>query len=348
MFLEDRDFARSLKLLDTLREEQPTDPVVWLLAGNANAGLGRLHEADGCFTTAIALQPNAYVAYYNRAMCRTQLKEYPLAFADFDQVLALRPDLKCVWLNRALAFEASGNLRQALADLNRAIAGGDVPPRAYLLRSRVRARLGDVKGAEQDRLKGLAEEPTDEIGWIARGFARLQDEPDGALEDYRHALALNPHSQLALENIVHVTADRLALSAEALASLNKLIELDESNASALVGRAVLLARMGRRDDAQTDLNRALKVSSEPTILFQGACCLSLTSNSGIGDGAKGLVMLSRALELEPSLYARAKSDPDLENLRANSEFDELLAKVQELRRLQSKLMHIGGTDQSND
>jgi len=332
--IQNRDFAGSLQLLEKLRAQQPTDATTWLLAGNALAGLGRLHEAEGCFTTAIALQPDSYVAYYNRAQCRTQLKEPSLALEDFDRVLQLRPGLKCVLLNRALAYEAAGDLPSALVDLDTAIDGGGVPPRAYLLRSQIRARLGDATGAEQDRLRGLSEEPTDEVGWVARGFARMKEDPQGALVDFRRAVALNPHSQLALKNIVYVTADRLALSEEAMQSLNELIALDESNANALVGRAVLFARLKQRDSALADLKRALRVSSDPLVLFQGACCLSLTSDSDNGDGARGLLMLSRALELQPPLLKRALSDPDLENLRRQHKFDSLVAKVQELMQLQ--------------
>jgi tetratricopeptide (TPR) repeat protein len=241
-------------------------------------------------------------------------------------------------LNRALACEAKGDLPQALADLDAAMAGGDVPPRAYLFRARIRARLGDVKGAERDRLQGLAEEPADEVGWVARGFAKMKEDPEGALDDFRRALTLNPHSQLALKNIVYVTADRLALSEEAMKSLNALIELDESNASALVGRAVLHARMGNRANALADLEHALQISRDPLILFQGACCLSLTSSPDNADGARGLVMLSRALEQQPLLLTRAESDPDLETLRERTEFDALLAKIRELNQLKRAIV----------
>jgi eukaryotic-like serine/threonine-protein kinase len=335
--LQNRDYSESLHLLETLRTEQPTDPVIWLLAGNANAGLGRFYDAEGCYTTAIALQPDSYVAYYNRALCRTQLKEYTNALDDFERVLALRPDEKCVLLNRALTYEAAGDLSAALADLDAAIAGGQVPPRAYLLRSRIRARLGDVQGAKRDRLRGLAEEPTDEVGWVALGFAQMKEDPSSALDDFRRALALNPHSQLALKNIVYVTADRLSLADEAMKSLNALIALDESNASALVGRAVLFARLKQRDNALADLKHALRASQEPIILFQGACCLSLTAGPNNGDAARGLLLLSRALELQPQLLARATSDPDLEKLRSQPGFDALLEKIGDLNQLKRDL-----------
>ncbi|MGD9632129.1 MAG: protein kinase [Pirellulales bacterium] len=332
------EFAAALKLLELLRAQHPTDPVLWLLSGNANAGLGRLQAAEGCYTTAIALQGESYVAYYNRATCRTQLGEYPLALEDFERVLVLEPNLKCVRLNRALAYESAGELRLALADLDAAIAGGDVPPRAYLLRSQIRAGLGDVKGAKEDRSRGLAEEPTDEVGWVARGYARMRDDPDGALGDFRRALALNPRSGLALKNVVYVTADRLSLAQEAMESLDALVALDDSNASALVGRAVLRARGDRRQEALDDLKRALEESCDPVTLFQGACCLSLTSSPENRDGARGLVMLSRALEQEPKLLARAKSDPDLKKLRQLPGYEELMTRIQDLSQLKMELV----------
>jgi tetratricopeptide (TPR) repeat protein len=336
------DYASAEPRLESLRTRHPTDPVVWLLLGNVKAALGHLAEAEGCYTVAVSLQPGSYVAIYNRALCRTQFKAFEGAFDDFARVLVLKPELPCVLLNRALAYEASGDLSQALADLDAAIARGSVPPRAYLIRSRIRARLGDANGAEADRLRGLQEEPRDEVGWVARGVARLADDPEGALDDFRKASALNSRSRLALKNIVHVTADRLNRRDEAMDALNSLLRIDPSNASALIGRAVLKGRLGLRDDALADLDAALQTTQEPVILYQAACTLSLTSRPENHDGARGLLMLSRAIELDPRLLRRAETDPDLVALRSMPDYSEIIASTRELYHLRQNLIRSDG------
>jgi serine/threonine protein kinase/Flp pilus assembly protein TadD len=336
--LGDRSFAEAKALLEPYVAQHPTDPVVWLLLGNAIAGLGELPQAEGCYTTAIALQPESYIAIYNRAMCRQDQGHFGEAFRDFERVLRLRPELPCVLLNRALAYEESGDLRRAAADLDAAIVTGKTPPRAYFLRSRIRTRLGDAAGAESDRLEGLKREPADDVGWVAHGMARLSDDPKGALDDFRRALNLNDRSILALKNVVHVAADRLNRADEALDALNRWHEIDPANPAPIIGRAVLKGRSGIRNEALADVDAALAISQEPTILFQAACALSLTSKPDNHDAARGLLLLSRSVELDYRLARRAESDPDLATLRGTPEFATLMELNRKSRHLQRSLI----------
>ena len=342
-FLEDREHAKAKPLLESLLSKRPTDPVVWLLLGNVYAALGRLTEAEGCYTSAASLQPDSYVAIYNRAICRTQQKHFTEALEDFERVLKLQPDLNCVLLNRAIAYESSGDFRRALTDLDAAIANGKVPPRAYFLRSRVRLKLNDVAGAEADRLEGLKLEPIDDVDWVAHGTARLRDDPNGALHDFQTALKFNPRSRLALQNIVHVTADRLNRRDEALDALNKWLELEPSNSNALIGRAVLNGRLGARREALAGMDAALKSSQDPGILFQAACVLSLTATAENQDASRGLLLLSRAIELDPKLMSRAATDSDLRSLRDRPEYAAMIEPMQKLREVQSSLKNAAHT-----
>ncbi len=330
IFLERRDYAAALSASETLRDQQPTDPVAWLLLGNAAAGVGELSRAEGAYTTSAALQPGSYVARYNRGLCRLQ-KGAPLAaIDDFGAVLEIRPGMPCVLLNRALANESAGRLDAALADLDAALATGEAPPRALLLRSRIRRQLGDGAGAQNDLAAGIAAPPADVEGWVARGIARLDANPDAALADFQQALELNPLSVLALKNVVHVTADRLQRSEEALAALDDWIEIEPKNAHALVGRAVLYARQGDRASSLRDLEAALTASQEPVIAFQAAGALALSAAKNNHDAERGLALLSQAIDCDPRLLARATSDPDIAALRKAAGFQRIFAAYHDL------------------
>jgi len=339
--VELQQYKQAKPKLDTLRKEYPTDPVVWLLAGNTEAGLGREFAAEGCYTTAIALQPKSYVGYYNRGLCRIDLKDFEGALADFAEVLKLKPELQCALLNRAIAHEATGQYDKALQDIDKAMANGGFPSRAYFLRARLRSRLGDSEGTKRDLAAGLAEPPTDELGWIARGIARLKGDPKGALDDFQTALQLNPNSTSALKNIVHVTADRLDKPQEAAKAFKQWLAINPNDAAALVGQAVLNARLGDRDAALSSVGSALKMSKEPVVLFQAACALSLTAKSDNGDAARGLLLLSRSTELDPRLLARVGSDPDLAGIRKLPEYSKLSEVRRELHLLQQSLKKAG-------
>lgn len=324
LLLQQHNFTEAAELLKTLRDREPTDPVYWLLLGNAEAATGELSDAEAALTASVALQPDSYVALYNRGLCRFQRQRFDGAADDFSTVLAARPDLVCARLNRAIAYESTGRHDDALADLDAAIDSGAAPPRAYLIRSRVRHTVGDHAGAESDLEAGLAAEPGDEAGWVARGVARLAKDPQGALEDFQEALRRWPSSQLALKNIVHVTADRLGKEDDALAALSAWIELDPTSDDALIGRAVLNARRGERAAALRDLDAALALSQRPVTLFQAACVLSRTGEEDESDLARGMGYLSRALEADEPLRRRAAGDPDLAQLRQTAGYRRLM------------------------
>ena len=336
-FLDARNYRQAKPLLTMLRDRNPTDPVPWLLLGDANAALGMLKESEGCLTTAITLRRQSYMGFYHRGRCRMDLKQYEEALEDFDQVIKLRPQLTCGFLNRALAYQAIGSHEKAITDLTHALEMGAPQTRIYFLRSQLYQRVGDTATAKQDFETGLARIPTDELSWVARGYAQRKLNPEAALSDFRQALVLNPFSITALRNSVSLLADRLHQPEEALQATNQLLALNVHDADALAGRAVLYARQGDRRAAMTDVRKLLRNSKKPKVIFQAACAMSLTSNEGNTDAAKALVLLARAVQLEPQWFARAQSDPDLKNVREMEAFQEFVTNFQALNSLNLNL-----------
>jgi eukaryotic-like serine/threonine-protein kinase len=331
------DYRKAKPILLALREKSPTGPVPWFLLGYVNAGLGSLHEAEGCLTTAIALEPESYLAYFHRGLCRMDLKHHEDAIVDFNRMITLRPQLACGFLNRALAQRSLGNHKEAIADLTKALDLGATQTRIFFLRSELRRRIGDINGAEADIKIGLERSPSDELSWVARGVAQLKNDPDAALADFRQALRLNPISSLALHNSVHVLADQLDQPEEALEMVDQLLLINEKDADALAGRAVLHARAENRPAATADIQQLLRLSKSPKALFQAACALSLTSQPDNSDAAKALTLLSRAVLLEPMWLLRAHTDPDLETLRKTEAYQIFAADTHKIRLMNINL-----------
>ena len=93
------------------------------------------------------------------------------------------------------------------------------------MRSKVRLAAGNKAGAEADAVEGRKREPRDVTSWIARAFWRLPTDPKGAVTDYDAALAKNPRSPDALRSKAAVLADNLNQPKEAVAVLDKLLEM---------------------------------------------------------------------------------------------------------------------------
>jgi len=172
-------------------------------------------------TVCLALAPEFHGAYRNRGLAHLRLKQNAPALADLDRAIELDGTVAEAYQDRALARQRLKQYGGAVQDLTRALELGAAPTQVYFLRAVAREGAGDVEGARRDQEEGMRRRPTDEKSWIARGFARMNKDPQAGLADFDQALALNPRSRSALQNKAHLLAEKLQRSQEALAVLDR-------------------------------------------------------------------------------------------------------------------------------
>jgi tetratricopeptide (TPR) repeat protein len=298
--------------------------VNYLLLGNCYVRLGQLDAAISCYSTGIAMRPDLPWAHVNRGLAHLDLKAYREARADFDRVIELRPNMVEAYINRALSRMGLGDFSGAVVDLDRALEHRQAPVRALFLRARARERLKDREGAARDRAEGLRRQPSDELSWVVRGLARLPDDPRGALSDFDAALALNPRSKPALQDKAHVLAERLSRTEEAVRALSTALLHYPDYVEALAARGVYQARLGRRDAALTDAQAALALSGQAGTIYQVAGIYALTSKQEPGDRREALRLIALALQKDPSWLQVIPRDPELDPIRDQAEFRNLV------------------------
>ncbi len=89
--------------------------------------------------------------YSNRGLLHVRNGDLASGLKDHDRAVALAPQLASVYINRSNALVAVKRYRDALADLERAIANaGDHLPIAYYNRALMFKRLGDREAARAD------------------------------------------------------------------------------------------------------------------------------------------------------------------------------------------------------
>jgi eukaryotic-like serine/threonine-protein kinase len=301
-----------------------SDYASWLMLGNVYVQLSRPDEAASCYGIGISLRPDLYWSYFNRGLLSLEQKDFAQALVDFDRMIALRPDLTVAYINRALARLGLGYYQAAIDDLTRALESSECPTRALFLRARARDRLGDREGAQRDRAEGLRLQPEDELSWITRGLAKLPADPQGALADFDAALELNPHSQPALQNKASVLSEQLGRTEEAVRVLDTAIEHHPDSVNALAGRGVLLGRLGRREAALSDAHAALAIDDSAGTLYQVAGLYALTSRQNPDDRLEALRLMAAALRKDSSWLKVVPTDPDLDAVRDQPDFLELL------------------------
>jgi len=327
-----REYVAATTAARRWTELVPQDFEAQFLFGNALVGCGRADEAELCFSICTALSPRSLLAFYQRGVCRLELRMWDGARDDFSRVLVMRPRFAAALVNRAVAREKLGDLPGAIDELTAAIATGESPTRTYFMRAQLYARLGQSEKAKADHERGLALAPNDVQSWIARGVAQLSTSPEKALEDFQSALRMNPREANALQNSASVLSGPLERPEEAIAALSNLLESRPTNADALAGRAVLYARLGSTDEARADVVRLGTLSLAAVHPYQTACAYSLLSNGQPPHRAEALRLLAVAFQQDARLAELAPLDPDLTALREDPEFQRIISAAQALRQ----------------
>ncbi|MGE3806538.1 MAG: tetratricopeptide repeat protein, partial [Gemmataceae bacterium] len=318
------------QLLERATRLEPRNFRAWFDLGICYEQMGRAAAASACFNACIALAPDFGPLYFRRGLSFLRQQQHDLALADFELSLRLSGqfadelsrELQAeVRLHRALALLGLNRSEAALEEIERALEAPRCPTRAHFIKARILEQLGEHALAARAQARGLSLTPADEMSWLARGNLLVVSDPQKAMHDFDQALRLNPACRTALQNKAHVLAERLGRLEEAIAVLDRLIEL-EPQGEVLGGRGVLLARLGQREPALRDARACLRAESSPRALYQAACIYALTSRERAEDAEQAMVLLAAALAqgYGQELFER---DEDLAPIRAHAGFARL-------------------------
>jgi serine/threonine protein kinase/Flp pilus assembly protein TadD len=333
-------YLDAIEELQTAVKGDPQNFPAWYMLGicsleGSDARASRAADAVAHFNTCIALRPNFYGAYQNRGRANFLLRRFDRAEADFSRVIEMRPDWPEGYVQRALARQARERYWEALDDFDRAVKLDPTSSRTHFLRARVRVLVGDKEGADRDHEEGLRLTPADEENWIIRGIYREPGNPRGALDDFAKAVEVNPRSLIGLANQAYILAERLHRTKDAVALLDHLLELYPDYMPGYGDRGIYLARLGKRAEALEDAQEALRRDHSGETLFQVAGIYALTSRTEPDDRFIALQLLTEALRKGYG-FDLLVTDHDLDPLRNEPEFRELVRATQPLRDLSRK------------
>ncbi|HSQ58281.1 MAG TPA: hypothetical protein VLM40_21340, partial [Gemmata sp.] len=233
-------------------------------------------------------------------------------------------------LNRAAARYLTGGFRGAVADLDAAEQHGSTRTRLFALRETAKRRLGDQAGADRDRKAFLESEPTDPLSWNVRGEWKRDAQPrdvTGALADFDAALALDPSLFGALRNKANLLSEDPATQPKAIELLDRVLALAPDSLGDRAGRAVLLARVGRTEEALREVAACAPGAKDGLTLYQLASAALVA-----GDRARGLALLQSALRKDPGLVSLMRDDPDLHSVQKDTKYRNLIAAADTLNQ----------------
>ena len=110
---EKGDFATAEEYWTELIEQFPSNPAVWSNRGNAKVSQNKLSEAITDYNQSIALAPDVADPYLNRGVAYEGLGEYQKAIADYEKAIEFNPD-------DAMAYNNIGNANAGLKNWQQA------------------------------------------------------------------------------------------------------------------------------------------------------------------------------------------------------------------------------------
>jgi tetratricopeptide (TPR) repeat protein len=204
-------------------------------------------KAIEAFTSAIALDPNFFRAYFSRGILYTEKWPYGREFCekaieDYSRAVALDPNDPEVYSSRGFAFNCIGKQNMAMEDFSRAIESYN---------------------------KAIAANPNDAKAYSGRGSVNLnKKEHIRAIEDFSRAIALNPKDAEAYYGRGLAYSETIRLD-RAIGDFNKAITLNPNNARAYAFRGVAYYSMRKIMAAVADFKKACDMGyKEGCVLLQ--------------------------------------------------------------------------------
>ena len=324
-------YKASAEVLELLVDKNPAHAAGQFTLAVGYQYSGRFTDAVERFQIAKALAPRDPRPALNRGLALVLMNKHAEAIKEFNAAIQRDPKLAPAYYHRALTKARGGQLTEAIADTTKALDLGESSYRTLLLRAGLNKANGNAAAAERDLAAAAKLELRDEADYLARGRTKLSKDPAGALTDFAKSAELNPRYLAAWQNQAHVLSECLDQPEQALDRLDKAVELNPGYAPAVVGRAVIQARLGHADEARKGAEAALALTDDPTVRYQVACVFALLAKKTPADARASLDHLRAALRDHYTDFATLDADIDLAAIRDGKDFRAIVGAAKELR-----------------
>ena len=337
--IQQRKFIDAMAMLKKRVSENPRDYGSWWLLGDCYHEMFDFGNAQNAYTVCVALQPKSAIGYLNRGMARLSSNAFDLAAQDYADACRLAPTWQLGRLNRAIALQQLGRIDEAIEELDHAIENGYKTVSVYRLRGDLLASKQDLESAKLDYANALQCEPITDQHWMDRGLILLGSNPAMAADNFQSALKTNPFSVAAHQKLAYVYSELLNKPDKSLEHSDRLVELLPSDPTHLAGRAVLHARSNRTKEAVADVRRLESMPlRDPMVIYQVACIHSLLAGAAPANGLETQLHAKsafqwyiKAVNAEPGIVPIALTDPDVQWMRQQPQFQEIANAINTLK-----------------
>jgi protein O-mannosyl-transferase len=117
------------------------------------------HDGNSLWTQAIKVNPESFVAYWNRGLFLDSQENHEGALSDYSNAIKYNPTDDKYYNNRGAIRKMQGHIKEAMEDFNAAIKLNPKSPEPYANRATIYASQNNMKQAIDDYLKALEVAP---------------------------------------------------------------------------------------------------------------------------------------------------------------------------------------------
>ena len=252
----------SLTLPFGVRQEKPTFEAVITRALEAERE-GRLEDATAAFQEAARLRPDHPRVHHSLAWILFQRGLLNEALATVDRALALEPETALFYLLQGEIFLGLGNLAEAERAYQSVIRLDPSSGEAYLSLADLYLTSEQFEKSTRALRSYLEIHPEDtQALFYLGGVLSGQKKREEALKFFNQVIDRRPDHALAWFHKGHLEAQERETMEQALASYQKSLELEATDALTHYEYGSLLVKLGRTEEAIAALEKAIELAPD--------------------------------------------------------------------------------------
>jgi tetratricopeptide (TPR) repeat protein len=295
--------------------------------GHAFRVMGEHDKAIRTFRDAMLLDSVEQSARLGLAKSYVEAGDFDAAVAQYDELIEREPEeeLAVVYHNMGLAYSYKGDYEKAVEYLRESLNRSPAFAEARFALANCYKHTGEWDEAAAHLRQILAGNPLDyRVLNNLWGVYTAMGMTEQALSALEEAARIAP-DDMTIKNNLGATYVEMGRLDRAESMLSDVLEKKPDSAPAILNMGCVMAARGRHDEAMVRWREVLKlIPDSPEAHYNLAC-----SQTHLGLKAEAVASLRRAYELGMSNRDLLLEDPDLEGLRGEPAFDELVRALHE-------------------
>lgn len=256
------DYDGELEAYDSALRYRPQMVPALINKGATLYELGRYTEAIKIYDRLLELMPRETKAMNNRALVLKALGKYSDALAQLNRLLAVEPDNRDALINRALLLQEMGKTAEAIEAWRELIALDRKNADAWVYLGKAQKEAGFFEEAARSFSVAASLDPDMEEALQEREeclrAAGITDELESG-----EAVSVLCHTYLQASRLLEAAGDPVA----ALGEVNKCLELDPDDRTALLRKAQLQLTLGHLEEALATLKELVRYHSDDLVFL---------------------------------------------------------------------------------